>query len=191
LRGDHQIGNAVVATQLLEAAAAKGVPVTAAHIEHGLSTAHWPARLEYLQLDGGHRVLLDSAHNAEGAGALAAHLRRWHPDGLPLVVGIMRDKDVQDILTPLLPLISHVVATSAPTPRALPADELAVRVRAAAERLGLTRLTVDVDEDPLQAVDRAMATADLVCVAGSIFLVGPLRERLLSRAVAAVPPTTR
>jgi len=50
---------------------------------------------------------------------------------------------------------------------------------------------VDVDEDPLHAVDRALATADLVCVAGSIFLVGPLRERLLSRAVAATPPTAR
>jgi dihydrofolate synthase/folylpolyglutamate synthase len=188
LRGDHQIGNAVVATRLLEAAAAAGVPVAASHIEHGLTSAQWPARLEYLQAEGGRRVLLDSAHNAEGAGALAAHLRRWHPAGLPLVVGIMRDKDVHDILSPLLPLTSLVIATSAPTPRALPADELAARVRAAAERLGLTHLRVETTEDPLQAVDRALASADLVCVAGSIFLVGPVRERLLSRAVAAAPP---
>jgi len=48
-----------------------------------------------------------------------------------------------------------------------------------------------VDEDPLHAVDRALAVAGLMCVAGSIFLVGPLRERLLSRAVAAAPPTGR
>jgi dihydrofolate synthase / folylpolyglutamate synthase len=191
LRGDHQIGNAVVATRLLEAAAAAGVPVAADHVEHGLSAAQWPARLEYVQLDDRRRVLLDSAHNAEGAGALAAHLRRWHPEGLPLVLGIMRDKDVHDILSPLLPLTSRVVVTSAPTPRALPADELAARVRSAAERLGLTRLTVDVEDDPLRALDRALAAADLACVAGSIFLVGPLRERLLSRAVAAAPPRAR
>ena len=191
LRGDHQVGNAVVATRLLETAAAHGVPVTADHIERGLSSAEWPARLEYIQLDGRRRVLLDSAHNAEGAVALAAHLRRWHPEGMPLVIGIMRDKDVQDILSPLLPLTARVIATSAPTPRALPADELAARVRAAAERLGLTRLIVDVDEDPLQAVDRALAASDLVGVAGSIFLVGPLRERLLSRAVAPAPPHVR
>jgi len=191
LLGDHQVGNAVVATRLLEAAAAHGVPVRAEHIARGLSTAQWPARLEYVPVDGGRRVLLDSAHNAEGAAALALHLRRWHPQGLPLVVGIMRDKDVHDILAPLLPLTSHVVATSAPTPRALPAEELAARVRAAAERLGLATLKVDVDEDPLHAVDRALAVADLVCVAGSIFLVGPLRERLLSRAVAVAPPTGR
>jgi dihydrofolate synthase/folylpolyglutamate synthase len=187
LRGDHQIGNAVVATRLLEAAADAGVPVKADHIQHGLSAAQWPARLEYVRVDGSHRVLLDSAHNAEGAAALAAHLRRWHPQGLPLVVGIMRDKDVHDILSPLLPLTPHVIATSASTPRALPADELAARVRTAAERLGLTRLRVEVNDDPLEAVDRVLASSDLVCVAGSIFLVGPLRERLLSRAVAAAP----
>ena len=85
----------------------------------------------------------------------------------------MRDKDVDEILAPLLPLTSRVIATSAPTPRALPADELAARVRAAAERLGLSAsLSVEVDDDPLHAVDRALASARLACVAGSIFLVG-------------------
>jgi dihydrofolate synthase/folylpolyglutamate synthase len=192
LRGDHQVGNAVVATRLLEAAAAAGVRVTAAHIEAGLSLAQWPARLEFIPVDDRRRVLLDSAHNAEGAAALAAYLQRWHPWRPPLVVGIMRDKDVQDILLPLLPLTSHVIATAADTPRALPAEELATRVRAAAERLGLgTTLTIDVEADPLLAVDRALATADLVCVAGSIFLVGPLREQLRSRAVVHAPPPGR
>jgi dihydrofolate synthase / folylpolyglutamate synthase len=192
LRGEHQIGNAVVAVRLLEAVAASGVPVARAHIEAGLTTAHWPARLEYVQLDDHRRVLLDSAHNAEGAVALAAHLRRWHPDGPPLVLGIMRDKDVHEILSPLLPLASRVVATSAPTPRALPADELAVRIRAAADRLALGgRLEVDVVEDPLHAVERALASSDLACVAGSIFLVGPLRERLLARAAVPAPPPVR
>jgi dihydrofolate synthase/folylpolyglutamate synthase len=189
LRGDHQIGNAVVAARLLESAAAGGVAVAAAHIEAGLTTAEWPARLEYIQADDHRRVLLDSAHNAEGAGALAAHLRRWHPDQPPLVLGIMRDKDVYEILAPLLPLTSRVIATAAPTPRALPADELAARIRAAAERLGLSaRLTVEADDDPLHAVDRALAAADLACVAGSIFLVGPVRERLLARAAVPAPP---
>ena len=48
LRGDHQVGNAVVAVRLLEAAAAGGVPVTAAHVAAGLTSARWPARLEYV-----------------------------------------------------------------------------------------------------------------------------------------------
>jgi dihydrofolate synthase/folylpolyglutamate synthase len=192
LRGDHQVGNAVVATRLLEAAADAGVTVGAAHIETGLASAQWPARLEFVSIAGGRRVLLDSAHNAEGAAALAAHLRRWHPERPPLVLGIMRDKDAQDILAPLLPLTSRVIATAADTPRALPAEELAARVRGAAERLGLgATLAIDVDDDPLHAVDRALATADLVCVAGSIFLVGPLREQLRSRTIVPAPPPGR
>jgi dihydrofolate synthase/folylpolyglutamate synthase len=191
LRGDHQVGNAVVAARLLETAASCGVPVAAAHIEAGLTMAQWPARLEYVPADDQRRVLLDSAHNAEGAVALAAHLRRWHPDRPPLVLGIMRDKDVYEILAPLLPLTSHVVATSAPTPRALPAEELADRVRAAADRLGLSSLVVEADDDPLHAVDRALASASLACVAGSIFLVGPVRERLLARATVPARPPAR
>jgi dihydrofolate synthase/folylpolyglutamate synthase len=191
LRGEHQVGNAVVATRLLEEAAARGVPVTAAHIATGLTAAEWPARLEFIALDDRRRVLLDSAHNAEGAAALAAYLRRWHPERLPFVVGIMRDKDVYEILAPLLPLMSRVTATAASTPRALPADELAARVRAAAERLGLTSLAIDIGEDPLQSVDRALESAGTVCVAGSIFLVGPLRERLLARAILHAPPPSR
>jgi dihydrofolate synthase/folylpolyglutamate synthase len=192
LRGDHQVRNALVAVRLLEAAAEGGVAVSAQHIEAGLAGAHWPARLEYVQLDDRRRVLLDAAHNAEGAGALAAHLRRWHPEAPPLVLGIMRDKDVHEILVPLLPLTSHVIATSAPTPRALPAEELATRVRATAERLGLTnRLVVDVVEDPVEALDRALEPTGLACVAGSIFLVGPVRERLLARAATAAPPPSR
>ena len=104
----------------------------------------------------------------------------------------MRDKDGHEILAPLLPLTSRVIASSAPSPRALPAEELATRVRSAAARLGLSsRLTVEVDDDPLHAVDRALDTADLACVAGSIFLVGPLRERLVARAAVPAPPPTR
>jgi dihydrofolate synthase/folylpolyglutamate synthase len=192
LRGEHQVGNALVAARLLEVAASRGVAVTEANIATGLTSAHWPARLEVITLDGGRRVLLDSAHNAEGAAALAAYLRQWHPERPPLVLGIMRDKDVHDILAPLLPLTSRVIATAAPTPRALPADELAARITAAADRLGLAAdLEVEIDDDPLHAVERALASAPTVCAAGSIFLVGPLRERLLARPTLPAPPPTR
>ncbi|HXH25005.1 MAG TPA: hypothetical protein VNI78_07130, partial [Vicinamibacterales bacterium] len=93
LRGSHQVANAVIAVRLLEAAAAEGVSITRQAIERGLEAVEWPARLELLALGGGRRVLLDAAHNDEGARALADYLRRWHPDRPPLVIGIMRDKD--------------------------------------------------------------------------------------------------
>ncbi len=131
LRGEHQVGNALVAVRLLEAARYAGVHVERAAVEWALSSVDWPARLEMLALADGRRVLLDAAHNLDGAQALAAYLRHWHPQRPPLVLGVMRDKDVDDILRALLPVTSQVIATAAPTPRAMPADELAARIAAA------------------------------------------------------------
>jgi dihydrofolate synthase/folylpolyglutamate synthase len=177
LRGEHQAHNAVVAVRLLEAATTLGVPVSAAAIERGLAEAHWPARLELIELDGDRKVLLDAAHNPEGARALAAYLQRWHPERPPLVIGVMRDKNVQDIASTLLPHVSSVIATAAPTPRAIPADDLARHLRAAGAR------DVQAELDPAHAIDRALEKAAVVCVAGSIFLVGAVRDGLERRAI--------
>lgn len=173
LRGEHQTGNALVAISLLEAAAERGLPVDPAAIVRGLENAEWPARLELLTLPGDRRVLIDAAHNGEGAAALARYLRAWHPEKPVLVVGVMRDKDADDILEPLLPCVSEVLATAAPTPRALPAGDLA-------RRIGPRAIAVT---DPSEAVERALRLSQSVCVAGSIFLAGALRDGLKQRAI--------
>jgi dihydrofolate synthase/folylpolyglutamate synthase len=177
LRGEHQVANALVAVRLLEAARDRGVRIDRAAIEQGLAAAQWPARLELLTLEGGRRVLLDAAHNPEGARALAAYLRRWHPEKPPLVLGVMRDKNVGEIVRTLVPLVSQVIATAAPTPRARPADDLAAYIRDA----GVTRVIVEPDAE--RAIERALELSPTVCVAGSIFLVGAVREGLVRRAI--------
>jgi dihydrofolate synthase/folylpolyglutamate synthase len=177
LRGAHQAQNAVVAVRLLESASDRGVRMSRAAIEQGLGDAQWPARLELIQIDNEHQVLLDAAHNPEGARALAAYLRRWHPERPPLVIGVMRDKNVQEIVGTLLPHVSSVIATAAPTPRAIPADDLARHLRAA----GAT--DVSAEPDAARAIELALERAPLVCVAGSIFLAGAVRDGLKRRAI--------
>ena len=176
LRGEHQVGNAVVAVNVLEAAREKGLDIPAAAITHGFETVEWPARLELLQLADGSRVLLDAAHNPEGARALRQYLAAWHPERPVLLIGVMRDKDADAILRELLPVTSSVIATAASTPRAMPADELAARVTA----LDAAR-SVIASADAANAIDTALSTNRTVCVAGSIFLAGAVRERLLRR----------
>lgn len=177
LRGEHQVGNAIVAIRLLEAAAESGVKIPRTAVERGLAAAEWPARLELLSLEGGRRVLLDAAHNPEGARALADYLRRWHPERPPLVIGVMKDKNVADIARALLPVVSSVVATAAPTPRAIPAPDLARQLRAAGAS------DVRIEPDPNAAIETALERTDVVCVAGSIFLAGAVRDRLRQRAI--------
>ena len=191
LRGEHQVGNALVAIRLLETLQGVGVSVSNEAIVRGLSEVEWPARLELISIAGlaqnahhgrSKRVLLDAAHNVDGARALASYLARWHPERPPLVLGVMRDKDVEGMIDQLLPVVSSIIATAAPTPRAMAPDDLATRARARVAHVD-TLLDVRAEGDPLLAVERALARSDTVCVAGSIFLAGTLRDALKRRAI--------
>lgn len=179
LSGAHQGGNAVVAVRLLEAwAAATGHALRRSAVETGLSDVVWPARLEWLQAPGTSvRVLIDAAHNPAGAAALASYLRTAGGPPVTLVTSVMADKDVSGLLTPLVPHVARVIATAADTPRALPAAVLGERIAA----LVPPGTPVDVVANPLDAIGvaRSVAGAHPVLLAGSIYLVGPLRAALL------------
>src|SRR5688572_12991611 len=178
LRGQHQVGNAQVAVRLIEIARRRGIAVPREAIERGLTHVEWPGRLELIRFDDGRQVLLDAAHNVDGARALAAYLGGRHPERPALVIGVMRDKDIEGIRAALLPVVSSVVATAAPTPRAIPARDLAARI--AAMGIGLP---VRIEPNPSSAVEQALASSATVCVAGSIFVVGAVRDALRRRAI--------
>jgi dihydrofolate synthase/folylpolyglutamate synthase len=182
LRGAYQVANALVAIRLLESARAAGLAITRQGIERGLAETEWPARLELMFLENGRRVLLDAAHNGDGAEALASYVRRWHAERPVLVISVMRDKDVDAILRALVPVMSHVIATQAPSPRALAAAELARRVAQVQAGAGAS-VSVSATADPMEAVAAALDRSDSVCVAGSIFLAGAVRDGLKRRAI--------
>jgi dihydrofolate synthase/folylpolyglutamate synthase len=182
LRGSHQVGNAIVAVRLIETARRRGIPVSRDAIERALATTEWPARLELVTVGRNRRVLIDAAHNPDGAGALAAYLREWHPEKPPLVISVMRDKDVDQILATLVPVTSDVIATRAPSPRAIPEAELARKIADLHIRSGRVA-AVSAVADPAAALAAALEHSNIVCVAGSIFLAGAVRDALNARAM--------
>ena len=127
----------------------------------------------------GRSVLLDAAHNPAGAETLAAHLREAYPGGVPLVFGAVRDKDHAGMLRALLPCASHLVLTSAPTPRAAAPEDL--RVIAAVLR---AELPITCVADPVEALAHAWAQGPRIVVAGSIFLLGAVRPALMTSGPA-------
>lgn len=175
LPGVHQAANARVAMRVLEALERRGVAIGRDAIVDGLTHVAWPGRLDRRTLPGGPDVLLDAAHNPAGAAALASYLRSLRneqPIRPALVFAAMRDKDVDGMLTVLLPEIERVFVTRPSTPRAAEPDALAARVRAAAPAM-----PVEIVSSPAAAVAAAARTSRLVVVAGSIFLLGDvLRE---------------
>jgi dihydrofolate synthase/folylpolyglutamate synthase len=170
LRGGHQQANAAVALRLLDAVNEDGVPVPEEAMRAGLATAVWPGRLEAFTARSC-EILLDAAHNPAGARALASYLEAEFPAGVTLVFGAMRDKALREMLGALLPAAAAIVCTTAPSPRAMPAAELAAVVGGLGSR-------AEVVPDPIEAVARACERGKPVVVAGSIFLIGPVRKWL-------------
>jgi dihydrofolate synthase / folylpolyglutamate synthase len=175
LRGRHQVRNAVTAVRLLEQLESCGTPVSADAVASAVTNTQWPGRLDLVTDPAGRTVLCDSAHNPAGAGALAGYLREVHPAGLPIVFGIMKDKDVAGTLGPLLPSATRLVVAHARTDRALAASDLADAARRAGWRGPL-----DVEGDVGLALEAAWRHAPAICAAGSIFLVGEVLARLRS-----------
>ena len=192
LRGRHQAANAAVAHALLDALGEAGIAdVPDADRLAGFAAARWPGRLELLEVDG-REVLLDGAHNPAGAAALAIALDDLRPflrsGPLTLVVASMADKDAGGVVAALAAARAldgaWIVATRIDAPRALAADELA-----AAWRAGRPDVTVTTEPDPGAALGAAIAGADgPVVVAGSLYLVGFARARLVDDPLLRDPP---
>ena len=150
---------------LLAAAAARELGADEGAIRAGLRGARWPGRFQILRRDP--VVILDGAHNPAGARALAASLRAYFPGRtVTFVIGIMGDKDAGGILGALRPLAARVILTASQNPRAAAPDALRPLVPAG--------VPVDTVSSPLEALARARveAGAGIVCVAGSLSLIG-------------------
>jgi dihydrofolate synthase/folylpolyglutamate synthase len=203
LRGRHQAANIAVADALLDALEAARIAEASSDARRrGYRDARWPGRLELLDLPDGHQVLLDGAHNPAGAATLALALDELRPflrgaevregrlaDAAPLtiVTAMMADKDVRGTVTALSSASAmagaRVIATQVEGPRAMPADELAEIWRRDDPRLSAEALP-DVDA----ALARAFAIArGPIVVAGSLYLVGEVRRRLVDDPILRDP----
>jgi dihydrofolate synthase / folylpolyglutamate synthase len=176
LRGAHQRANATVAACLLDELDRLAIHSDADAVRTGLTQAIWPGRLELFQ-HAGAEVLLDAAHNPAGARALGAYLRDAGWTGAALVFGAMQDKDVPAMLAELAPECGALVCTTPDTPRAMEAHALA----AVARRVPGANWSVLEVPAPADAVAVACRTNRRVVIAGSIFLIGPLRGILRPR----------
>lgn len=167
MAGIHQVDNAAVAVAVVDL-----LPVALACDEDavrvGLALAKIDGRLEWLAPD----LLVDAAHNVDGAVTLAAYLRQrgGHPRRT-LVLGCSREKDIRAIGTLLAPYFSRVITTSCAHPRALAPGDVA----AALEGLCVPVMPAGQIE---QALPLARAGGGEVVVAGSVFLVGAVRDLL-------------
>jgi dihydrofolate synthase/folylpolyglutamate synthase len=143
----------------------------------GLETAEHAGRLELIP--GQPSLLFDGAHNAAGARALRDYLDEFARAPVTLVFGAMRDKDLDEIAATLFPASDNLILTRPTNARAAPPDALA-RL-AAAQGLGRPPIITESPTDALRAAEACTPPAGIICVTGSLYLVGEVKSLIVGR----------
>jgi dihydrofolate synthase/folylpolyglutamate synthase len=160
LAGRHQIENVQIAVK-----AAECLGWSDADINRGINNATWPGRLERIG-----KFLLDGAHNVAAAQSLAGFLGEFHPQGVWMVFGVMRDKQFQEMLLILRPFVHQFVFTRPQSSRAQdPSDLAKLHPGSHAESSAASAIAY------VQANAPAGYT---VVVCGSLYLIGEVRGML-------------
>ena len=175
LRGRHQAQNAGAACAALEAIGDQRI--TRQAMAAGLREVLWPGRLQRLKpgpLVGEAAVWIDAAHNPGGAATLADAIRAAHEDGerVAIVFAIQAVKDVEGVLSELLPVTSELIVCPLPDsggqeggPGAEPRHVAGI----AATLGGKAQVAADLDEAVALA---RRGGAERIYICGSVYLCG-------------------
>lgn len=177
LLGVHQVENSAVALMTIRLLHNIDERLTMTTVREALRLVSWPARFERLDL-GQQAIVVDGAHNPAGMRALRESLDEIFPvEERVLLLGILKDKDIDTMLDILLRPNDTVVVTVPQSERADSAADLSRRVAPAVQH-------VEAFENNKEALNRALELANgekLLVIAGSLYLVGGVRQMLLKR----------
>jgi len=172
LLGHYQLDNAATAVAALEVLATKGFNISRENIIDGLARVSWAGRLQILR----HNPLLvvDGAHNPDSARKLRQSLVEYFDfDQAILVTGVSCDKDIDGIVSELVPLFDKVIVTRAHHPRSMALEQLA----AAFKRQGVEAQATQSVPEALSLAMSIAGAGDLICVTGSLFVVAEAIEQ--------------
>ncbi|SDZ78333.1 bifunctional folylpolyglutamate synthase/dihydrofolate synthase [Selenomonas ruminantium] len=177
LLGKHQIENAAVAVMAAKLISNLDSRITNKTIDDALTLVSWPARFEQADYNG-QKIIIDGAHNPAGMMALRESLDLYFPaPERVLLLGILKDKDIDTMLDILLRPNDTVVVTVPHSDRASDPQILAGKVAAHVQH-------VEAIADNNEAMNRALELANgekLLIMAGSLYLVGGLRKLLMDK----------
>ena len=168
LPGGHQIRNAALAIVAAKIVSKQDPRITEEHLHLGAARTKWPGRLE--KIAAAPDVILDGAHNPNGAEALRNALDKYYPEQKrAFVFGMMGDKSVDEVIRILFRPSDTVFTVRADDgPRAAEAADLA-------ERVGSNAVPADDVSRAFRLACEAAGKDGVVCVCGSLYLVGTFK----------------
>ena len=173
LLGHYQLSNALTALDIAAVLRRRGWPISREAVMQGMREAVWPARMELARRDPD--VILDGGHNPQFMGVIRQALEEMYPGKKNYFqVGVLEDKDYHSMVGQLLPLAKAFITITPDSQRALQAQALADYLRGE----GVESLSC---ETVRQGMEKALSMAgpeDVVCVCGSLYMIGEARHVL-------------
>lgn len=168
LCGSYQPENAATVIETVRVISERGFPVSEEALRKGLASAKWRARFELLANDP--PVIFDGSHNIQGVTAAADSIKRFFGGKkVTVLMGVLADKDYNDMVTLLAPLAECVFAVTPDSPRAL----AACRLSEVFEQNGVSAEAFDaVCKGVTAAYEYAYSTNKPLVMLGSLYMYG-------------------
>ncbi len=177
LRGEHQAANCGLALAILDRLIQRGLACPEAKVTRGLESVALPGRLEVLRTIP--RLVLDGAHNRESIRCLIKTLAaQLQFDSTVFIFGCASDKDIPGMLEELALGADKIIFTKTQSARAADPHELA---RIFHDQYGKMVQAADTLPEAFDIAKRACSRGDILCVAGSLHLVGDVKKYLATR----------
>jgi dihydrofolate synthase/folylpolyglutamate synthase len=177
LPGLYQLKNIVTVAEVISILNQNGFNIPDAAMQQGLKQVKTLTGLHgrWDILHENPLIVTDVGHNEEGMKAIASQIENTTHEELHIVIGMVKDKVIENILRPL-PKMASYYFTRAQIPRALPENELTEK----AGKLGLQGQSFSNVKQALQAAVFKANPKDLILVCGSVFLAGEVNIKELA-----------
>jgi dihydrofolate synthase/folylpolyglutamate synthase len=129
-------------------------------------------------IDNSPALLLDGAHNPAGAKVLRNFLNQFGLRPLTIVFGAMADKRIDEIAETLFPLADNLIITQVQNPRTATIDQIAATARRFTTRNIFSEPSAS---EALALAKRTNGDQGMICVTGSLYLIGEVRQLLIGK----------
>lgn len=184
MKGEHQCANAAGAMMVLEVLRQyMAFMLDDEDVLTGFRNTFWAGRLE--EIGSNPRIVLDGAHNPEGAESLAKSLPLFYKyDKLNLLMGMLANKHHESYMEHILPIVDTLILTEPDFRKKMDADNLLEIVESLRETYAKEHLKIIVERDwdkALQLLKSMTTENDLSVVSGTLYLIADVRSALLQQ----------
>ena len=172
LLGEHQILNLSVAMKAIEVLNNRQiVDISIESIIKSIKNVTWKGRLEVLSNNP--YVVIDGAHNIQGIKTLSRNIKKYFKyENLHLILGILADKDVNEMIKIITPMAKQVYAVTPNSIRAELAEDLKNEIVKYNENC---KSFDDYKKAYVEALKNANEN-DLILASGSLYMIGDMRK---------------